>query len=379
MRNKSVSVRGALIRDMIHDVTETSFGKPIKTGEFRKNPVEPAWICPAGYQYEIIEQEDFAMEYLRPEGVVTGRVILQLHGGGYIGPMKNIYRKFAVRYSKLSYGGDVLTVDYRVAPEHPYPAALEDALSAYRWLVGEKGCRPDMIVLAGDSAGGGLALALAMYLRDHRMPLPGGLILMSPWADLTCSGESYDSNFETDPLFGNTRESMLYNSSYIGEADPADPYLSPVFGNFKGLPPMLFQTGSLEMLLSDTMTAARKAKEAGVSRRVSVYEGMFHVFQMSMDLFPESREAWTEVGRFLQLIYHIRVKPDGVVVRRVKRGARIRDWVARAAAGLGARPREEDSRITSSRKKPSHAGKHTRSRHIGVCRVSSGRVKNKLP
>ena len=229
MRDKSVSVRGALIRDMIQDVTGTTFGRPIKTGEFRKNPVEPAWVCPAGYQYEIIEKDDFLMEYLRPEGVVTGRVILQLHGGGYIGPMKNIYRKFAVRYSKLSYGGDVLTVDYRVAPENPYPAALEDALAAYLWLVREKKYRPDMVVFAGDSAGGGLALALVMYLRDHRLPLPGGMILMSPWADLTCSGESYDSNYELDPLFGNTRESMLYDSAYIGEEDPKNPYLSPVF------------------------------------------------------------------------------------------------------------------------------------------------------
>ena len=310
------------MRDMIQDVTETSLGKPFKTGEFRKNPVEPAWVCPVGYLYEIIEKETFSMEYLRPEGVVTGRVVLQLHGGGYIGPMKNIYRKFAVRYSKLSYGGDVLTVDYRVAPEHPYPAALEDAAAAYRWLVEEKGYRPDMIVLAGDSAGGGLALALAMYLRDHRFPLPVGLILMSPWADLTCGGESYDSNFELDPLFGNTRESMLYNSSYIGEADPKDPYLSPVYGDFRGLPPMLFQVGSVEMLLSDTLTAAKKAGRAGVRRRVSVYEGMFHVFQMSMDLFPESREAWAEAGKFLQIIYHIRVKRDGVAVRKVKRRRR---------------------------------------------------------
>ena len=310
------------MRDMIHDVTETSLGKPFKTGEFRKNPVEPAWVCPAGYLYEIIETEAFPMEYLRPEGVVTGRVVMQLHGGGYIGPMKNIDRKFAVRYSKLSYGGDVLTVDYRVAPEHPYPAALEDAVAAYRWLIEEKGYRPDMVVLAGDSAGGGLALALSMYLRDHGMPLPGGLILMSPWADLTCGGESYDSNFELDPLFGNTRESMLYDSAYIGEADPKDPYLSPVYGDFRGLPPMLFQVGSVEMLLSDTLTAAKKAGRAGVRRRVSVYEGMFHVFQMSMDLFPESREAWAEAGKFLQIIYRIRVKRDGVVVRKVKRRRR---------------------------------------------------------
>ena len=133
MRNKKVSIRGGLMRDMIHDIMETSLGKPIQTGEFRKNPVEPAWVCPSGYEYEIIENGPFKMEFLKPEGVVTGRAVLQLHGGGYIGPMKNIYRKFAVRYSRLSFGGDVLTADYRVAPEYPYPAALEDALHAYQW------------------------------------------------------------------------------------------------------------------------------------------------------------------------------------------------------------------------------------------------------
>ena len=143
MRNKKVSIRGGLMRDMIHDIMETSLGKPIQTGEFRKNPVEPAWVCPSGYEYEIIENGPFKMEFLKPEGVVTGRAVLQLHGGGYIGPMKNIYRKFAVRYSRLSFGGDVLTADYRVAPEYPYPAALEDALHAYQWLVKEKRYRPD--------------------------------------------------------------------------------------------------------------------------------------------------------------------------------------------------------------------------------------------
>ena len=183
MKKKKISMRGALVRDMIQDIMETSLGKPIQTGEFRKNPVEPAWICPAGYEYEIISMEGFQMEYVRQAGVVTGRVILQLHGGGYIGPMKNIYRKFALRYSRISYGGDVLTVDYRVAPEHPYPAALEDAVRAYRWLLEEKGVQPHQIVVAGDSAGGGLALALCLYLRDHGFSLPAGLILMSPWAD----------------------------------------------------------------------------------------------------------------------------------------------------------------------------------------------------
>lgn len=318
MRDKKISVRGVLVRDMIKNVMETSLKESIQSGEFRKNPVEPAWVCPAGYEYEIIEAEQFKMEFLRPGHVVTDRVILQLHGGGYIGPMKNIYRKFAVMYSKLSYGGDVLTIDYRVAPEHPYPSALEDAVYAYRWLLEEKKYRPDQIVVAGDSAGGGLSLALGLYLKDHYMPLPAGFLLMSPWADLTCSGESHETNYCRDPLFGNSRESMLYNSSYIGDYDPKEPYISPLFGDYKGFPPMLLQVGGYEMLLSDSLSVADKARQAGVRCRLSVYEGMFHEFQMSMGLFPESREAWSEAGKFIRILYGIKRKTDGAVVKRVR-------------------------------------------------------------
>lgn len=318
MSKRKVSVRGNLVRDMMQNVMETSLKQPIRTGELRKYPVEPAWTCPAGYEYEIIEMEHFKMEYLRPAGVVTGRVILQLHGGGYIGPMKNIYRRFAVRYSKLSYGGDVLTLDYRVAPENPYPAALEDAVAAYEWLLFEKGYSPEHIVVAGDSAGGGLSLALGLYLRDHGIALPGGFITMSAWTDLTNRGESRVTNYEIDPLFGNSTDNMLYHSAYIGERDPADPYLSPVFGEYEGFPPILMQVGGYEVLLSDTLTVADHLKKAGVKRRLSVYEGMFHVFQMGLDLIPESREAWDEVEGFLRAVYHINVKPEGKVVRKVK-------------------------------------------------------------
>ena len=181
MSRKTVSMIGNLTRDMMSDVMETSLKKPIQTGEFRKNPVEPAWRCPAEYIYELVKTEQFVMEYLKPKQAVTGRVILQLHGGGYIGPMKNIYRRFAVKYSQISFGADVLTPDYRVAPEHPYPAALEDAVYAYRWLLEEKKYQPSQIVVAGDSAGGGLALALCLDAKDHGLPLPAGIITMSPW------------------------------------------------------------------------------------------------------------------------------------------------------------------------------------------------------
>lgn len=332
MRSKNVSAIGNLTRDMINDVMETALKKPIQTGEFRKNPVEPAWRCPAGYLYELIDTETCVMEYLRPQNAVTGRVILQLHGGGYIGPMKNIYRRFAVKYSKLSFGADVLSVDYRVAPEHPFPAALDDCVMAYRWLLEEKEYKPGQIVVAGDSAGGGLALALILYLKDHNMPLPAGVITMSPWSDVTLSGDSYEANYEIDPLFGNSKENMLYQCSYIGEADTKDPYLSPLFGDYHGFPPMLMQVGSFEVLLDDTLSVAKKAKKSGVKVRTSVYDGMFHVFQMGMDLIPESREAWEEVGEYLRIIYQIRREPEGKVVKKVK--TRRRETEERAKATL---------------------------------------------
>ncbi len=320
MRQEQVSLRGKLVRDMMKNMMDSAMGHKFQTGEYRANPVEPAWVCPSDYEYELIDMGLFRMEYLRPEGVFTGRVILQIHGGGYIGPIKNIYRDFAMQYSKRSMGGDVLSLDYRVAPEHPFPAALEDAVMAYWWLIEEKKYDPQKIVIAGDSAGGGLALALVLYLRDHSQPLPAGLVLMSPWTDLTCSGESHVYNFEKDPQFGGTRDNMLYDSPYIGDADPADPYISPAFGSYDGFPPVLLQVGSEEVLLSDSLTVAEKLRAAHGKLRLSVYDGMFHVFQMALRLIPESKEAWEEVQRFLEILYGIQRTSEGKVVRVVKSG-----------------------------------------------------------
>lgn len=322
MREEKVSLRGKLVRDMMRNMMDSAMGHKFQTGEFRMNPVEPAWICPQDYEYEIVDMGLFKTEYLRPAEVCTGRVILQIHGGGYIGPMKNTYRDFAVQYSRRSLGGDVLTVDYRVAPEFPYPAALEDAVASYKWLIEEKKYAPEKIVVTGDSAGGGLTLALMLYLRDHGIPLPAGVIVMSPWTDLTCSGESYTTNYSRDPQFGNTKDNMLYNSSYIGDNDPREPYISPVFGEYHGFPPVLMQVGSEEVLLSDTLTVAEKLRNAHGKLRLSVYDGMFHVFQMALRLIPESREAWTEVGRFLEIIYGIERKKSGMPVKVVKSGRR---------------------------------------------------------
>lgn len=297
------SIRGFILRQLIAHVTaEHAIGQKIRSGELRKNLVEPKWRCPKIFTMEEIPMEDFTMELLtRKEGGREDYIILQLHGGGYIGAMRNAYRTFAGLYSEVSQGMGVLTIDYRVAPENPYPAALEDALAAYDWLLA-RGWKEEQILLAGDSAGGGLELALCMYLKDQGRPLPAGIIAMSPWTDLTASGPSYEDNYELDPLFGNTRDSLIYNKDYVKDNDPKNPYISPLFGDYEGFPPLLIQVGSIEMLLSDSVLVAEKAREAGASVKLTVYEGMFHIFQMALKLIPESREAWVEIGKFLEEI-----------------------------------------------------------------------------
>lgn len=298
------SLRGRIVRDLIAQAaSDRMIGDKIKSGELRirESELERPWKCPSGYTNTLIELPRFAMDFLQPEKIRRHRVVLQLHGGGYVAAMKNAYRSMAVLYSEEGGGIPVLTIDYRVAPEDPYPAALEDAVTAYEWLLAHDYSADDIIV-AGDSAGGGLALALVLWLRDHRKRLPRGVIAMSPWADLTNSGESYDSNYELDPLFGRTRNSLIYNTDYVGGEDPTNPYISPIFGEYRNFPPLLLQVGSYEMLLSDSVTVAEKMREAGRKVRLSCYAGMFHVFQLSMRALPESAKAWREVGEFFRAI-----------------------------------------------------------------------------
>ena len=282
------SIAGNVMRDLIAHVTNDNLiGRKIKSGELRKKMVEPPWKCPDMFTMTTIEMEHFTMEWLElKENPNEQKVILQLHGGGYIGAMRNAYRMFAGLYNEVSKGMSVLTIDYRVAPENPYPAALEDAVSAYQWLLGQGWFAEDIIV-AGDSAGGGLAMALCHYLKDHGMQLPCGIVAMSPWTDLMASGESYDTNYDKD---------------YVGDHDPMDAYISPLYGDFRGFPPMLIQVGSYEMLLSDSVSVASKARHQGVKVRLSIYDGMFHIFQMAAKMLPESRKAWAEIGKFIDVL-----------------------------------------------------------------------------
>ena len=297
-----ISHRAKLIRELVAEFNRNDFLKKRFREDGRgKSEIEKPFRYPEHLEVIRYKQKNFEMEFLRWKESASRRVILQLHGGGYVGALKNSYRTMAGLYSEVSKGAGVLTIDYRVAPENPFPAALEDALTAYEWLLSQ-GYREEDIILAGDSAGGGLAMAMCHYLNDRERNLPLAIIAMSPWTDLTASGQSYTENYKIDPLFGNTRDSLIYDNPYIGAYNPKNPYISPMFGDFSGFPPMLIQVGSHEMLLSDSETVAEKAKEAGVKVRMSVYEGMFHVFQMAATLMPESKKAWAEVGKFIETL-----------------------------------------------------------------------------
>ena len=247
------------------------------------------------------EESQFETELLQWKDSDSPWVILHFHGGGYVGAMRRHYKRMAGLYSEVGHGATVLTVDYRVAPEHPFPAALDDAVTSYNWLL-EQGYAEEQIVVAGDSAGGGLAMALCHTLKSESKKMPAGIVAMSPWADLTASGSSYTDNFDIDPVFGNERSELIFENPYIGDSDPKDPRISPMFGDFEGFPPMLIQSGTDEMLLSDSETVATKAKSVGVKVRFTKYPGMFHVFQMAGTIMEESKAAWAEVRRFLEEI-----------------------------------------------------------------------------
>jgi acetyl esterase/lipase len=189
-------------------------------------------------------------------------------------------------------------VEYRLAPEHPFPAALEDARKAYDWLL-ENGVSAENIFLAGDSAGGGLSLALTLSLRDAREPLPAGVVCISPWTDLTMSSESHREKAKAEMTL-HPDNLGLWAFCYAGEGDLQNPLISPYFAEYDGVPPLLIQVGSEEVLLDDAKMVAEKAKAAGVDVTLSFYEGMWHVWHTMGTMLPEGREAFDEIGRFVK-------------------------------------------------------------------------------
>jgi monoterpene epsilon-lactone hydrolase len=222
-------------------------------------------------------------------------VILYLHGGAYALGSINTHRELVSRLARaVNVRG--LALDYRLAPEHPFPAALEDATAGYRWLLAQ-GYDPSQIIFGGDSAGGGLALATLVALRDAGKPLPAGAVCISPWTDLAHTGASIQSKAAVDPML-TPESSMRYARTYAGEHELTSPLISPLYADLKGLPPLLIQVGSDEILLDDATRCAVHAREAGVDVTLEVWSGMFHVFQMASFL-PETKKAVEHIAEFV--------------------------------------------------------------------------------
>ena len=301
------SIIGIIIREIIALWVRLNKSDILDFAEKYSKFAHINWKQPKGYSFKKICLPDGVHAgYLVPENCKRKDVaILQLHGGGYKLGCFSVFKLFAVKLSKL--GGDVpvLLLDYRVAPDHPYPAALEDGVHAVEWLGREEKIKPESIIVVGESCGAGLALALAMRIRDKGMGSFDSLVLMSPWADLSCSGDSYADRYPLDPLFGRKmpmpgdEKREVYGRAYAGNYDLHDPYLSPVFGDFTSLPPMLIHVGEYEMLFDDAAAVYDKALKAGVPADFKEWPGMFHVFQLLGGILPEAKKAWSEIGDFV--------------------------------------------------------------------------------
>ncbi|MEH7334342.1 alpha/beta hydrolase [Neobacillus drentensis] len=248
---------------------------------------------------ESIHIEGMYAEWISLPDSLNDKVILYLHGGGYEYCSVQTHRTLAAGIGKAA-GVKVLLPEYRLAPEHPFPAAIEDAVRVYRWLL-EEGYQASNIIVAGDSAGGGLSLAAALVLRDQNGPLPAGIVCLSPWVDLTSSGESYETNRSLDPYL-NVEGVWKVAREYAGGESLDHPLISPVFADLTGLPPLLIQVGNHEILQSDAELLAAHARKAGVDVSFKVWDGMWHVWQMSGDFLPEARNAIQEIGAFVKRI-----------------------------------------------------------------------------
>jgi epsilon-lactone hydrolase len=256
------------------------------------NPLQWAWT--RRVRIEPVRQGPVRGEWVTGERADRG-VVLYLHGGGYVAGSPASHRPITAALARLS-GRRVLGLRYRLAPADPFPAALDDAVSAYRWLL-EQG-PSSALTLAGDSAGGGLLLAALVRARDEGLPAAAAAVCFSPWTDLTATSGALRRPDGRAPVPGAATVAALARL-YLGEVSATDPYASPVFADLGGLPPLLFQVGSTEILLDDTLRVHTRIQAAGGSSTLHVFEGVFHAWQLLDGLVPEARLALREAAEFL--------------------------------------------------------------------------------
>ena len=264
--------------------------------ENMENTVIPFHL-PEGTDLEAVDADGVTAEMLTTPNADMGRVLLYLHGGGYVMGSIKTHRTLVAGLSAAS-EASCLSLDYRLAPEHPFPAAVEDAVTGYRWLLSQD-FEPDQIAIGGDSAGGGLTIATLVSLKDMGIPLPCAGVMLSPWVDLEGTGESIITKADVDPMVQKEGAARMAEV-YLNGKDKREPLASPLYADLKGLPPLFIQVGSAEILLDDATRLANKAQEAGVKTEIEIWEDMFHVFQTFAPMLTEGRQAVNKIGQFLK-------------------------------------------------------------------------------
>ncbi len=252
---------------------------------------------PDGVRYKDVVAGDVPAQWAIPEVSAPDSVLQYLHGGGYVIGSTATHRKLVGHLAK-ALGCRVLSVDYALAPEHPYPAQLTDSLAAYRWLLAE-GFDPGRIAIAGDSAGGGLTIATMLKLRDGAGPLPAAAVVLSPWTDLEGTGESWVTRADVDIYVADGTD-RAFTDLVLAGGDIRDPFVSPVHADLTGLPSLYIQVGDHEVLLSDSTRLADNARAVGGDVRIDVFPEMWHVFQQGAGTVPESDDALARIAAWLQ-------------------------------------------------------------------------------
>src|SRR5499427_9288851 len=236
-------------------------------------------------------------EWVSAPDAEAGRALLYLHGGGYVIGSINTHRSLAARLARAC-GARVLVIDYRLAPEHPHPAAVDDSVAAYRWML-TQGLTPARIAVAGDSAGGGLTVATLVAIRDAKLPLPAAGACLSPWVDLEGIGESMTTKADVDPIVQKAGILQMA-AAYLGGKAPRTPLAAPLYADLSGLPPLLIQVGTAETLLDDASRLAERARKAGVTVTYEPAENMIHVWQLFAPMLDEGKQAIDKFGAFIE-------------------------------------------------------------------------------
>lgn len=252
---------------------------------------------PQGAHVDPVSVDGMPGEWVHGGNADFNHVVMYVHGGAYVRGSLQSHRGLAARLAMAS-STRALVFEYRLAPEHPFPAAVEDSLRAYRWLLGQ-GIRPAHLVLAGDSAGGGLSVSTLLALRDAGEPLPCGAALMSPWTDLAATGESVTTRADADPWLSPERLGPGA-AAYLAGANPRNPLASPLYGDLRGLPPLAIHVGNDEVIRDDSTRLAARARAAGVPATLEVWDGMWHVFQAFAGRVSEGRQSIKMLGAFIR-------------------------------------------------------------------------------